>query len=508
MMNRNNRIVKILSLVLGLTMMVGCTDEWLDVNTDPNNAPEATAQLVFPAGVISGATLVGGQYNLLGGMWSQYWAQSNAANQYKGIDQYQIQETDFDRQWRELFAGCLSDLHFAINQARVEDNISLELMATISQIYFWQFAVDLYGAVPYFDAFKGITDNNLSPKYDEESVIYDDLIIRINAIMEKQFNELTDDQKEADFLFGGDIDKWIVFANTLKLKIYLRQMYVRPDVAEQGIEKLYADGVTFLTTDAAITQYSDAEFKDNPLYADNVRKLNVGTNLRVSSTIYRYFEGNDDLRLGEIVGEGTEPMPQGGFNILDNILDNDNVAVFALSATAPVYLISEVESYLLQAEAIAMGWGSGDDKALYEKAIKVDFNRKIDFEKKKMNIDTVVSELVGDELAYDYPEGGTFEEKQEAIIMAKWAAMAGSQGIESFFERNRTGYPVESPVLSWDNNAHNTTYVGGKFTYSLEGVTNGVFPVRLLYPQAEANLNTNFPGQTKITDPVWWDVKP
>ena len=508
-MNRdNNRIVKILSLVLGLTMIVGCTDEWLDVNTDPNNAPEATAQLVFPAGVISGATLVGGQYNLLGGMWSQYWAQSNAANQYKGIDQYQIQETDFDRQWRELFAGCLSDLHFAINQARVEENISLEFMATISQIYFWQVAVDLYGAVPYFEAFKGLTDNNFSPKYDEESVIYDDLIFRINAIIEKKFNELTDDQKEVDFLFGGDTDKWVAFANTLKLKIYLRQMYVRPTVAEQGIRDLYTNGVTFLSTDAAITQYTDDEFKDNPLYADNVRKLNVGTNLRVSSTIYRYFEGNDDLRLGAIVDEGTQPIPQGGFNILSTQLSPTSIAVFAQSPTDPVYLISELESYLLQAEAIAMGWGSGDDKALYEKAIKADFDRRIDFEEEEMNIDTVVSKLVGDGLAYDYPEGGTFEEKQEAIIMAKWAAMAGFQGLESFFERNRTGYPVESPVLSWENDAHNTVYVGGKFTYSLEGVTSGVFPTRLLYPQAEQNLNTESPDQTKVTDPVWWDVKP
>jgi len=110
--------------------------------------------------------------------------------------------------------------------------------------------------------------------------------------------------------------------------------------------------------------------------------------------------------------------------------------------------------------------------------------------------------------AYEYPAAGTFEQKQEAIMMAKWAAFAGSQGIEMFFETCRTHYPRISSVPSWTAGAYNTAYVGGLLTYSLEGVTSNLFPKRLTYPQDEVNLNTNFPGQKLVTDKVWWDVKP
>jgi hypothetical protein len=109
--------------------------------------------------------------------------------------------------------------------------------------------------------------------------------------------------------------------------------------------------------------------------------------------------------------------------------------------------------------------------------------------------------------AYEYPETGTFEEQQEAIMMAKWAALAGTQGLEMFLETQRTGYPAVSAVPSWIDGAYNPAYVGGKLTYSLEGITSGVFPSSFIYPQEEVNLNSNFPGQRSVTDKVWWDVK-
>ena len=74
--------------------------------SDEEIAEGATVELIFPAGVVSIASQTGGYYNLIGGFWAQYWSQSNAANQYKHIDQYQIQSGDFNRQWREIYAGA------------------------------------------------------------------------------------------------------------------------------------------------------------------------------------------------------------------------------------------------------------------------------------------------------------------------------------------------------------------------------------------------------------------
>jgi hypothetical protein len=494
-MKRNNYIITIL---ISLMIFSGCSKEWLDINKDPNNPESATAELVFPAGVVSIGAVVGGYYNLIGGVWSQYWTQSNSANQYKYIDQYQIQSGDFNTQWREMYANGLSDLQYVLDKSKETENSSYYFMATVMQAYGYEVMVDFYNNVPYSEAFQGdAAVQNFSPKFDNGQDIYNDLILRIDTSMAKEFNELTDKQKTADFLFGGDMNSWIQFANTLKLKMYLRQMYVNPDVAQAGIEALYNSGAEFLSQDAGLDIFIDEENKDNPLYASNVRKLNVGTNLRVSTTIFRYFEQNGDPRLDYIVESGVNPMPQGGFNIKSNVLDPTTVSIFAMHATDPVYFISEIESYLLQAEAIAKGWGTGDDKALYDAAVTAAFAR----------YGENASSFIGPGGAYEYPTAGTFEQKQEAIIMAKWAAFAGSQGLESFLETTRTHYPAVSSIPAWEDDAYNDAYVGGLLTYSLEGVTNGKFPKRMIYPQDEVNLNTNFPGQTSVTDKVWWDVK-
>jgi hypothetical protein len=494
-MKRKNYIVTIL---IGLMIFSGCSKDWLDINKDPNNPESATAELVLPAGIVSVGAVVGGYYNLVGGMWSQYWTQSNVANQYKYIDSYQIQSGDFNLQWREMYANGLSDLKYVMDRAEETENWSIYFMATVMQAYGFQVMVDFYNSVPYSEAFQGDAEvQNFNPAYDDGQDIYDDLIARIDAAMAKEFNELTEAQANADFLFGGDMDSWIQFANTLKLKMYLRQMYVRPDVAQAGIAAMYAAGAEFLSQNAWLDIFIDEMNQDNPLYADNVRNLNVGTNLRVSATLFRYFEQNGDPRLNYIVDGGSVPLPQGGYNIKTTTLDPTTVCVYAQAPTDPVYFISDVESYLLQAEAIAKGWGTGDDKALYDAAVTASFAR----------YGEDATSFIGAGGVYEYPSAGTFEQKQEAIIMAKWAAFAGSQGLEAFLETNRTHYPAISSITSWENDAFNDAYVGGLLTYSLEGVTGGDFPKRMIYPQDEVNLNSNFPGQTDVTDKVWWDVK-
>lgn len=497
------KIISFITIVILMATVVfnsGCKEEWLDVNTDPNNAKGASAELVFPAGVVSVASQTGGWYNLLGGFWSQYWAQSNAANQYKFIDQYQINDEDFNRMWREMYAGAIKDLQYVIDESLAKEDWTYNLMATVMQAYAFQFMVDLYNSVPYSEALQGDAETVIfKPNYDSGYDIYVDLIARIDAALAQDLNFGAPAEEDGDFLFNGDVSKWVQFANTLKLKMYLRMAYSHPSEAQAGVEGLYAAGANFLSEDAALKIFIDAENQDNPLYAANIRKLNVGTNLRVSTTLYSYYDDNSDPRLAGIITSGTNPMPQGGFNIPSTQLDPPTVCVFKMGPTDPVYFISDVESYLLQAEAVARGWGSGDAKVLYDMAVKADFGRK---------------GLAGEEVAflaaggaYEYPAGGEFEEQLEAIIMAKWAAFAGSQCTEAFFETNRTGYPKVSDVNSWDGSGYNSNYVGGLLTYSLEGTTGGLFPKRLIYPQDEVNLNSNYPGQTSVTDKVWWDKK-
>ena len=43
-----------------------------------------------------------------------------------------------------------------------------------------------------------------------------------------------------DQIYGGDIDKWIIFANTLRLRLAMRISDVEPALAQQQAEKAVA----------------------------------------------------------------------------------------------------------------------------------------------------------------------------------------------------------------------------------------------------------------------------
>ena len=100
--------------------------------------------------------------------------------------------------------------------------------------------------------------------------------------------------------------------------------------------------------------------------------------------------------------------------------------------------------------------------------------------------------------AYKFPTSGTTAEKLEAIITQKWMASV-NQGYESYFDQNRTGYPRISNVPASD-----ASYVPGRYTYSIEGVTSGKFPKRLIFPDLSRRVNPNTPAFVAITEKVWW----
>src|SRR5687768_7131475 len=104
-------------ILLALLQAGACGEEFLDVNVDPNNPADAPLELVFPAAATSTASVVGGSYAILGGIWSQHYTQNNGSNQYKEIDNYNIlsSTTTYETAWQELYAGALNDYKFVKN---------------------------------------------------------------------------------------------------------------------------------------------------------------------------------------------------------------------------------------------------------------------------------------------------------------------------------------------------------------------------------------------------------
>jgi len=472
----------IISILVLSATFVGCSSD-LDINRDPDSLDPGSAPLSaqLPAGIIGIIGSEGASFAIIGGMWSQYWTQSNAANQYKQIDNYSISTSDYNNVWNGMYDG-LGDIRNVKRRALAEGNWNYYLIATTLEVQASQVLTDFYGSIPYKEA------NNasiLEPKFNTGEEVYTYMIEDLNDALSKSLTASKGEvPSKDDLIYGGNMANWTKFANTLKLKIYMRQtLSSRAAIASAGITQMITAGTQFLTVDAGMNQFTDAPDQSNPLYEYNVRKLNVATNLRMSTTIASFFDANLDTRKGKYFLAGNS-LNQGDYN---STAGAGTIAIVSLSPLTPALLMSKEESLFLQAEAMERFNGGTGAKALYDAAVNANFTRY------------GLSGALYVAGPYAYPTG-TLENKIEAIIVQKWIASFPGNGYEAFFEKNRTGYPKTSVVYQ-----DNVNYVPGQFVYAKNGTTGGLFPRRIAYPLTERNANPNVPALVPITTPVWWD---
>lgn len=503
-------IIKTLSILSVLYFTVGCK-KITDINTSPNNPPlsAATPEVLFPSGVASTAARVGGELNILGGFWSQYYTQSTIANQYRNIDSYNLTRNDMNGDYNELFAGALEDYQLAITQAKANGQWNYFLMATVMKAYTYEVLVDLWDQVPYTQAFQG--QANIQPVFDKGHDIYDGLIKEIDNALAQNYNvQLSAQDAPTDFVFGGGkgaMTKWAEFAHTLELKMYLRMVNAYPSEAQAGIAKLYASP-DFLSVDAGMTNFVNTPNKDNPFYEYNIRSLNTTTNIRASSTFVSFLLLTRDPRVQSYFGAATPTsINQGDYLNTNTALGS--AATPVQKPTDPVWFISAAESHFLQAEALHRLNNDAQAKTQYMAGVEASF---VDNGFLATDADNFVNNSTNDKVNWDISTN-----KLRTIIYQKWVSFAqGCHTLEGFFDQERTGYPETTTIYSGDpnytddqTNAAHPTHENhaGQWVYSKNGVTpNKQFPKRLIFPASEGDRNKNTPAQVPITTPVWWGL--
>lgn len=500
---------KIILISLILLISVSC-EKWLDVNEDPNNPIEMDYELVLPSGMTSIVYIMGGRYQVLGALWSQHWTQSPGASQYSGIDSYDINSSSFDdRQFGDLYSGALKALEYVKDESEKAGEWNYYLIANVMQVYIFQILVDLYDEIPFSEALNGETGNT-NPHYEKGWDIYDSLIVRLDNALSKDFDkEDLKDPEDKDVLFNGNIDRWIEFANTLKLKIYLRQSEVRPEVARAGIEKLYAEEKEFLSQSVGFAAFMDESGRRNPMYESEYVFFGNNPNLILSFTLYKYMLSRVDFeRLNYMFnmpedGGDHKSLEQGNYNDpdLDAGINSSGFSKPVMRPVQPVYLMSYSESCFLQAEAM-MRYNVGNFSKAREKYDEAVYSAYIRVLYPTYSLDKITE--IAENKYNSFPsEGSSLETFIEAIIMQKWVSLAGIQSLETFFEQNRTHYPKISFVP-----ADNGDYKPGELTVSVNNVTSNRFPKRLIFPESEYTTNINTPLRQPVWQKIWWDTKP
>jgi len=506
----------ILSAVVAVTT-VSC-DKYLDINQSPNSPSEETvtpdlmlaAALSQPYTVTSTAGTYGinpiVDANELGNIFMNSWAGdvNNITGAY--LDEFAlILTSSFHSQiWDRLYRET-STLQTIINDPNpVYDN--MKAIAKIMKTHHFQTIVDLYGDVPYSQAH--LLGDNTTPAYDDDETIYRDFIVQLDdAIALIDNADLnTIDPGVNDVIFNGDMSMWKKFANTLKLRVLLREA---TKAETNGASQTYLNaqfanmvGASYITTNVTLNPgFVDTAGRQNPFWG-NFGQTPAGDNtfdkglIVVTDYAAQYMSGGvtqngvstavNDTRLAamyEDVAGTVVGVVQGADNTsapadLSHLRLNSGLLQ---SPIQDVYVMTASEAYFLQAEAAVRGYISGTAQSFYDAGINASFALLGATPGTYVNdINAVVGQGFGAAVGLD--------QQIEAIMTQKWIALMGINGIESWIEYTRTGYPAV-PLAT-------TAQQAAK-------------PNRLMYPGSEYTANSaNVPAQSApdtFTTHVFWD---
>jgi hypothetical protein len=482
----------LLTVFIAAAGLSGCK-KFLDINENPNNPDSAAPNLLLPVSQAAIGQVVGNFFQIYGNIWAQYWTQNPNSSQYKPIDQYSPASTAFDRPWLTLYRNALTNADL-ITKSQAPSLEYTKGIAYLMKAYTFQVATDAFGDIPVNEALQPVAFP--APKFDAQSVVYDSIFNYIDKGLALVSVPTSASPGAQDMVFQGNTANWKAFANTLKLRAYLRLAYVDAAKAEAGIKALYATNPTFLTVDASI-KYLSTGGNENPLYNEMASPtLNKVQNIVASTTAISHFDANSDPRVAKFydlfatdaTAKTERSIIQGsyGANSGKQVSPPSPLvggrASNTASATAPVKLISAAESYFLRAEATTRGWTTEPLIAdtLYLRGIQTSF---VAVGLSVAAANTYFNTADDGKAALT---GGT-QGYIKAIITQKYYAMCGFQGFEAWTEWRRTGYP--------------TFFV--QSAASIIGA--GKMPLRMIYPTTEATSNKNFPGLVAINVPVWWD---
>lgn len=498
---------KILYLFAASALLFGaCKKGYLDINDNPNASTSANSSLVLTGALNTTAAITTGHsiFYTFAGQWMNYLATTGGVSGWLEERTY-----NFTSSWAgstTLWANAydnLEDYYYLETKAKSEGKNFFVGIAKTMKAWDYGYLVDFYGNVPYTQALQ--STKFITPKYDKAQDIYEDLANQLDSAA-TLFKNVTVPavDKNYDIFTKGDALAWGRFANTLKLRMLMRQseMPGRESYIKTEIAKITANGMGYIGTGQGIKNnpgYSNSSGKQNPFYAyfgytiATDKTAADGRNYYLASNYgMNFLKSNDDPRLGQLyttindgAGSTYASLPFGGTPANTDTKANISAIGFGLikSPTQDQYILTDFESLFIQAEMAQRGYITGDAKALYEAAVTANF---------------VYLGLTADDAATylsDQPVANwnTAGDKIALIIKQKWAAMNGTNDIEPWSDYRRLEMPADMPISI------------------ASAVTTKKIPVRVLYPQNEYNYNaTNVAAEGTInqfTSRLFWDVK-
>lgn len=495
-----------------------CTNDYENFNRNPNgvdkNETQRDAYAMRSAMLNLESWIIPTDVNttqfiecLLGGSYSGYISDSNSGFAGKNFGQFNPENG-----WsRVLFKDIIPKLFIYSGEvARATDEVVPNAVAAIIKVSGLQRITDAYGPIPYSKVGK---DGEITAPYDSQEEVYNLMFEELNeAINVLTQNRTADFSDKADRVYGGKVENWIKYANSLKLRMAMRIAKVAPAKAQQMAEEAANHEVGTMTSNddnAEMTLVTTNPF-EIIMYEYN------GGDSRIGADITAYMNGYNDPRRDKMFTKSTfgGDVTDGFYGLRTGIAIPDGAIAHAYSnyvvaTDSKLMWMNAAEVSFLKAEGALRGWNMGGTaKDFYEKGVELSFAQwGANGAAAYLADNTSLPSAYRDPKGLNSYTGATstvtiawadadFETNLERIITQKWIANF-PLGLEAWAEYRRTGYPKLMPVVV--NNS-------GGIVDSARGAR------RLAYPQEERLNNAeNYTGAVGLlggpdnmaTD-VWW----
>ncbi|GGK85885.1 SusD/RagB family nutrient-binding outer membrane lipoprotein [Rufibacter glacialis] len=475
-------IKKTLVLLVALgCFTTACTDDFEEVNTDPNRI-----ELISPGTLLNPIIYEMSSFN------------ANRSDDFTfdlmqvalpfpsasgGIHRYDVTENAGSSTWNTYYRWLtnIKEMHAAAVKA---NDPNYEAIALTLNAWGYSLLTDSFGDVPMVEATRG-DEGIMYPTFDPQKAIYAKILADLETANGK-FDPAKAMVYGDDILYRKDVNKWRKFCNSLRLRLLLRvskreEMNAGAKMAEM-LNNPAKYPIFTSNADAAILQISGIP----PMVSPWGRAVDFRTGRAASSFFIDHLNALNDPRRAKFFTQATSKDGRtqvgykgipGGYEGSDTqfnyIPSTFNIALVTAPMVTVIMPYAEVE--FIKAELAQKGVVAGDAKAAYEKGVKA------------------AIEQWGAVMPADYftNPAAAYKGTLEQIMLQKYLALFFVD-YQQWFEYRRTGFPV----LPTSNAMMNNKVVPVRFRYPTSVQThNGEN-----YKQAVAMM-----GGDDINTKVWWE---
>lgn len=511
------KLIKFAFVFLFVTcLLFSCTDDFEEINTNERVLSELDASTI--GNVYARCQYVGFttqaysfiQSHIYVNHYCQYFANSTIDFPF---DRYVLLDNPLNNNWNNFYNNHAGNLALVLEATDPDVNPGFESKHALAQIWrviTYERIANYWGPIPYYEA--GNKASEVS--YDSEEDIYKSFFSTLDEALLILNNNTGGNAFGAhDQIYEGDIDKWITFANTLRLRIAMRISEVEPALAQSEAEKAVAAGVMLSNADNAL-------FQCTPNNPHGMPMMIPWNEFRMSAAMESVLKGYADPRMSHFFSpalkDGAYRGLRNGYEEVD-LGSNPVLQVDTLSRIGPQWMpisqenvlpweiILSPEVFFLRAEGALKGWNmDGIAEDLYNSGIEMSLRRW------GITDDTVISAY---QLStnvpistHDAPEPVStipvkFDSSDDAIALEqiatqKWLGLY-PDGWEAFADLRRLDLPKmyprmasENPYVGVDEIMRRVKYVSREYELNATAVEDAI---------------TNLGGPDEGSTRLWWD---